>query len=618
MCGILGLVGAKRPGLSKAETAMRLIANRGPDHQDSYAISKEAWLGHARLSIIDLSSAGHQPYQFENLTIAFNGMIYNHKTLRDELRSQGYEFQSGSDTEVLIKAWHCWGEKALPKLDGFFAFAIYDQKDESLHLCRDHLGKKPLFWRHWQDGIAFASRLDAVEALTQQQPLNRDAVPWLFTLKYIPAPMTAVDDIFKLDRGHYLSHTKSGTKIIKWSQIYGLDEDGHKPASASPEVMKSFIIESVEKRLEADVPVSSLLSGGIDSTIVTTIASRMVKLDSFTLAIDGGSNNLQFNEADIAAKTAAALGTNHHTVTLTEDDALSSMDGLFSRVFDEPFADPASVLNHLIFKKLSECSKVCLTGDGADELFGGYRRHQGHLMALHPLANNIFMRSFAKLIGPVLPDRRDNAFFEKLRLIRRYLLSLNQATSDGRSWLCRHDIRSDHFIDASTVMADFTNFANEASADMDSINALLSMEMQWTVPGQMMVKSDRTSMDVGVEVRSPFLDRNVIETAFALPGQTKLQRNRGKAILRDLFREDLPSHIFEERKRGFEMPLQPWLSGPFSAYLEQLKNEEFLEKIGLRPKIVNAWISDLKHQQSTTAADNLWTLIGLHVWMQAR
>lgn len=618
MCGILGLVGATLPSSNKTETAMRLIANRGPDHQDDFHIGKAAWFGHARLSIIDLSAAGNQPYQFDNLTIAFNGMIYNHHSLREQLRALGYGFNSSSDTEVLIKAWHCWGEDALPKLDGFFAFAIYDKNNESLHLCRDHLGKKPLFWRKWQDGIAFASRLDAVEAITAKQPLNRDALPWLFTLKYIPAPLTAVEDIYKLDRGHLLTHDKSGISIKKWSRTYGLDKDGQMPSSASPASLKQSIINSVEKRLEADVPVSSLLSGGIDSTIVTTLASRMVKLDSFTLAIDGGGNNLQFNEADIAAKTAAALGTNHHTVTLTEDDALASMEGLFSRVFDEPFGDPASVLNNLIFDKLSNLSKVCLTGDGADELFGGYRRHQGHLMAQHPLANNIIMRNVARLIGPALPDRRDNAFFEKLRLIRRYLMSLNEASPDGRSWLCRHDITPDLFTSDANIIAEFEAQPNEAAAGMDMINALLSMEMQWTIPGQMMVKSDRTSMDVGVEVRSPFLDRAVIETAFSLPGTSKLQRNHGKAILRELFQDDLSPHIFEERKRGFEIPLQPWLKGPFQSYLNQVNNPEFLSEIGLKNNAVQSWLNDLNTHNATTAADNLWTLIGLHTWVSAR
>ncbi len=618
MCGILGIMGNTLPQQSKLSQAMALIANRGPDHQDDCRITDDAWFGHTRLSIIDLSAAGNQPYQFENLTIAFNGMIYNHKILRTELEGKGYTFRSTSDTEVLIKAWHCWGADVLERLDGFFAFAVYDREDDKLILCRDHLGKKPLFWRHWGDGIAFASRLDAVEALTTKQPINKMAVPWLFYLKYIPAPLTAVHDVFKLDRGHYLQHSRHGTIIKKWSKTYGLDHTETAPQHTSPAALKQHIIAAVEKRLEADVPVSCLLSGGLDSSIVASIAARSVKLDTFTLSIDGNGNDFQFNEADIAAKTAQALNTNHHAVTLTENDALNSMTGLFTRVFDEPFADPASILNHLIFGELSKKSKVCLTGDGADELFGGYRRHQGHLLAHHPLANNAITRGVAKLMGPLLPDRRDNAAFEATRLLRRYLMSLNTTTSDGRSWLCRHDITPDLFNIPTDYLDKFSSWAHHYAGKMDPINTLLSTEMQWTIPGQMMVKSDRTSMDVGVEVRSPFLDQNVIETAFTLPGAIKLKRGQGKAILRSLFKDDVPSHIFNERKRGFEMPLQSWLKGPFSNYLAEITNADFLDDIGLNADVPQQWLTALYKKDTTTAADHLWTLIGLKSWLDAR
>ena len=629
MCGILGLVGQHPPDKAKIHKAMQLIANRGPDHQDNLKINDQAWFGHTRLSIIDLSAAGHQPFQFENLTLGFNGIIYNHKTLRQDLEAKGYDFHSTSDTEVLIKAWHCWGVDALPKLDGFFAFALYDKKDQKLYLCRDSLGKKPLYWRYWNQGsenqgIAFASRLDAVEAITAKEPLNKDAIPWLFYLRYIPSPMTAVQNIFKLDRGHYLVHTNTNTEIHKWSKTYGIDRDGIKPHHTSPKSLKENIISAVQKRLEADVPVTCLLSGGLDSTIITTLAARFIKMDSFTLAITSQKNDLLFNEADIAAKTAAALGTNHHTITLTEDDALASMEVLFKRVFDEPFADPASILNHLIFSQVSKQSKVCLTGDGGDELFGGYRRHQGYLMAHHPLANNPLTRTLAKVIAPLLPDRRDHAFLEKLRLLRRYLTALNQntqdghSTQDGRSWLCRHDIVPHLFIIESDHAKRFSEWPHEATPGMDVINAFLSLEMQWTIPGQMMVKTDRTSMDVGVEVRSPFLDRDVVCSAFALPGPSKLKRNQGKAILRDLFGQEIPSHVLSEPKRSFDIPLQAWLKGPFDSYMRGVADDEFLHQIGLKPQTVANWIEILKRSNSFSVAEYLWALIGLKSWYDAR
>ena len=618
MCGILGVTGKSQPTRSQIDKAIALIANRGPDHQDMVNIGTVACFGHTRLSIIDLSAAGNQPFQFEHLTLTFNGMIYNHHALREELRGHGYEFSSSSDTEVLIKAWHCWGQNALQKFDGFFAFAIYDREENSLHLYRDHIGKKPLYWRHWGDGIAFASRLDAVEALSQQEALRKDAVPWLFYLKYIPAPMSAVDNIFKLEAGHHLHFRNGNTMIRRWAKTFGLHDDGIRPTTTSAEDVKTAIVNAVKKRLDADVPVSTLLSGGLDSSIVTCIAAKMTKLDSFTLAIRSDGNVLQFDESGIAAKTAQILGTRHHTIMLEEADALSSIDRLFSQVFDEPFADPASVLNHLIFKALSAHSKVCLTGDGGDELFGGYRRHQGHLLAHQPLANNILMRMMARLFGPILPDLRDTPILERLRLLRRYLMALDYAKSDGRSWLTREDVGADFFSITTDHRERFADYRHDAGRNMDPINALLSLEMIWTIPGQMMVKNDRTSMDVGVEVRSPLLDHNVIETAFCLDGRQKLQRNNGKAILRKMFRDELPQHIFNEPKRGFEMPLKSWLAGPFAHYLDVVTAPDFLNAVGLRQEVVRSWVDALHSRNATTAANHLWSLIGLKAWMDGR
>lgn len=618
MCGIIGLVGSSRPNATKVKEAMLLIANRGPDYHGDTFINNCVWFGHARLAILDLTSAGNQPYQFQNLTLTFNGMIYNHKSIRFELDMLGYKFRSCSDTEVLIKAWHCWGEKALDKMDGFFAFSIYDSNREELFLCTDHISKKPLYWRRWKGGIAFASRLDALEAITEKQPLNREAVPWLFTLKYIPAPLTAVEGIFKLERGNILTFKKSDITIKRWSKTYGLDQLEPEKLSISSNKLKASIIAAVEKRLEADVPVCTLLSGGLDSTIVTTLASRMAKIESFTLAIQGEGNEALFNEAPIASLTATSLGIKHHVFSLSEVDVLSSLEGLFSRVFDEPFADPASLLNHLIFEKVSSHFKVCLTGDGADELFGGYRRHQGHLMYNNPLANNWLMRKIGPLISSILPDRRDSAVFEKIRLLRRYLETIQKASTDGRIWLCRPNIYADDFTNPTDVIAQFEGWQNEAAINMDAINSLLSAEMQWTIPGQMMVKTDRTSMDVGVEVRSPFLDREVIENAFTLPGIQKLQPNRGKAILREVFFDDLPSNIFEQRKRGFELPLQAWLNGPFAKYIENIKDCDFLNEIGLKPGVVNSWTNAIRGKQSSEATEHIWTLIGLHMWIKNR
>ena len=303
---------------------------------------------------------------------------------------------------------------------------------------------------------------------------------------------------------------------------------------------------------------------------------------------------------------------------LEENDALESMENLFSNIFDEPFADPASILNHLIFRRVASHYKVCLTGDGADELFGGYRRHQGHLLAQNSLFKNTLVRRMASVVASTLPDRRDSVFHEKVRLMARFLSSLENASSNGISWLSRSDTTLDNHISSFDVVSHLCEWENKAANNIDHINSLLSAEMQWTIPNQMMVKIDRTSMDVGLEVRSPFLDKTVIENAFSLPGSMKLKRGRGKAILRELFQHDLPPHIFNEKKHGFEMPLGTWLNGPFKKYTEAIMDDEFLEEIGVCNDLVDKWLSNLKLKKSNSAAEYLWTLIGLNVWLKNR
>jgi asparagine synthase (glutamine-hydrolysing) len=621
MCGILGLVHAQPPTSDQAKHAMAKIARRGPDHLDSHQINDNTWFAHSRLSIIDLSEKGHQPYQFDHLVITFNGVIYNYKELRKILTKKGYNFSSSSDTEVLIKAWHYWGDAALHKIDGFFSFAIYDKRHKTTYLCRDKIGKKPLFWRHWNAGVAFASRIDAVEAITQKEHIFTKAIQWLFYLKYIPEPLTALKNIFKLERGHCLVCNADGVHMYKWAKLKGVDSTSQQTVPATAEALKTSIEKAVEARLSADVPVSCLLSGGIDSSIVATIAARKTKLDSFTLAIGSQKNRKQFDESSVARKTAAIIGTNHHEIRLDESALLDVINPLFETILDEPLADPAAILNHHIFSKVSEGHKVCLTGDGADELFGGYRRHRGHVIAQSALLNNHLSRPFAKMLGRFMPDRRDSNYMEILRLARRYLMAVGSATNGGHNWLKNDDINESSFTDSLDQNSKFATKMQALGFDrqaLDPINAMLALEIALTIPNQMMVKIDRTSMDLGVEVRSPFLDQAVIANAFSLPGKKKVNMVKGKIILREIFHGDLPAHVLEEKKRGFDLPVREWLEGPLQAHLHSALDEEFHSAIGLKTKTVQTWVNDLKKHGSNTASNHLWTLIGLKIWFDAR
>ena len=621
MCGILGLVHAHPPTPEQATDAIAKIARRGPDHSQSLQITEDTWFAHARLSIIDLSDNGNQPYQFEHLFITFNGIIYNYKDLRETLRKAGYDFVSSSDTEVLIKAWHCWGEAALQRLDGFFSFAIYDTQQKTTFICRDKIGKKPLYWRHWQGGIAFASRLDAIEAITQKESIQPEAIQWLFYLKYIPEPLTALTNIFKLEPGHCLVFNSDGIDIHKWSHPVGVDAPEQRTMPATEETIKTSIERAVEARLTADVPVSCLLSGGIDSSIVAMIAARKQKLDSFTLAISSRKNNQQFDESAIAQKTSAIIGSNHHEIRLDEDAILDVITPLFTTILDEPLADPAAILNHHIFSKVSQSYKVCLTGDGADELFGGYRRHRGHVISQSPLLNNPITRPLAKLFGQIIPDRRDSRYMELLRIARRYLMTVGNAASGCHHWLTNDDIVAANFTNGLDHKSEFAKKVTELGLEkrgLDPINTMLALEIALTIPNQMMVKVDRTSMDLGVEVRSPFLDQSVIADVFSVPGHKKISMKQGKVILREIFQDDLPDHVLEQKKRGFDLPVKEWLDGPLQPYLHSAMDEDFHAAIGLKTETVRAWVRDLAQRGSHVASNHLWTLLGIKIWFDSR
>ncbi len=621
MCGILGSTGTENISPSLKQNAITLLERRGPDHTAQIQIDTKTWFAHTRLSIIDPSELGHQPYRFDCLTLSFNGLIYNHNELREILKTYGYNFHSSSDTEVLIKAWHLWGIDVLHKLEGFFAFSLYDSGKKEMYLCRDPLGKKPLYWRKWREGIVFSSRLDAVEMISQHEPVNKEALQWLFYLKYIPEPLTPVMNIFKLQSGHFLKFSNADIEIKKWSQISGLDTPVQKIKPDTPQNLRAIIERAVETRLMADVPICCLLSGGLDSSIVASLASQMRKLDTFTLSVESKQNRNQFNEAFLARQTAKVIGSHHHQIELDQKTALDGVDILFSKTLDEPIADPASLLNNYLFSKISPAFRVCLTGDGADEVFGGYRRHQGHLLSQLPFFQNSVSKNILSLLGNLLPDRRSSPPLEKLRLVRRYLKGAAFAEEDGHNWLTNDDILMTMFtnnFDHVSAFREATGSFMLSELGLDNLNTMLALELKSTIPAQMMTKIDRTSMNSAIEVRSPFLDKSVIETAFLFPGHKKVKLGKSKYILRSLFNDILPNHVYQSPKRGFDLPLTEWLSGPLLTHVKNAMDPDFHANIGLETATAHKWFADCMKRGSHAAANHLWTLMGIKIWLDDR
>lgn len=619
MCGIAGL--ATFSGLDidvsmrRLDAALRRLAPRGPDGEGRWS-DGICMLGHRRLAVVDLSEAGRQPMTRGSLAITFNGMIYNYQELRRELEQLGERFASDTDTEVLLAGWDTWGQELLPRLRGMFAFAIWDQRKKRLVLARDRFGKKPLMWKRRRSGVVFASDLRALQYLDGERgTVDSTALSAYLVLRYVPEPYCILQGCSKVPAGCLVEIDAGGTRERRWYYPCP-DSDA---ARLSPKDRAPFVRHRIEcatrERLIADVPIGSFLSGGIDSAVVAAAAGRDVR--TFTVGFEDASQ--YYDERHLARATAKHLGTNHFELSLRSADALSCIDAVFDGL-DEPFADSSAIPTFLVARTIREHAIVALSGDGGDEIFGGYRRHQGELLVETYARIPKFVRT--KLIEPLLralPEGKGNWFLEHLRRARRFAqgASLDEVARHA-SWM--RALGPDDITALGANQFDLVSHVATARANApmdDSISRTLFADMHILLPGQMLAKVDRMSMANAVEVRSPLLDHRVVEAALAMPPDVKVLRNRGKAILRNAFADRLPAELFRRPKKGFELPIAKWLTtGPWRTLAEQAIRSSAFGEIGLETRdIGRCWLAELDNGKRDTA-DQIWTLVALDQWMQ--
>ncbi|MDC0644687.1 asparagine synthase (glutamine-hydrolyzing) [Alphaproteobacteria bacterium] len=622
MCGIVGLLklnGINTNGQAPTKrfhAALTTLNNRGPDAEGCWH-DENIWLGHRRLSIVDPTSRGNQPMSYSRYVITFNGMIYNYRDLRQSLLNKGYKFHTDTDTEVLLAGWAEWQENLLPRLHGMFAFAIWDKVAKSLILVRDRFGKKPIYYRNWRGAFAFGSRFDAIETLTETAQLSHDALTWLLTLKYIPDPFSASDEIQKLPAGHILEIAGEKQVMTKWYQAQPDAAAIPLSASSQRQKLKSLLDQAVAERLVSDVPIACFLSGGIDSAIIASLARNHTHIDTFTARFE---QNL-FDESKMARDTAKHLGTNHHEVRLKQEDQFAMIDQLLNSALDEPFGDASALPSLFVSKAIKTHATVALSGDGADELFGGYRKYQGELAVRAWQRLPRSLRHSFKTIIDALPHSHANKLTDKFRQLHRFIHGAEHDDYHRHAaWMevaaSAHDIQQ--MLDKNKHV-DLANMLRRIDTPngMDKLSLTLLRDMHTVLISDMLVKIDRTSMHAGVEVRSPFLDHHVAEMAMAIDGKHKIAWRHGKKILRDMFKNDLPKTVFKAPKRGFEMPLNHWLCGPFQSRLKSALSADFLTYNRLNPnfgKVLEAGIRKglLPH------AEVGWTLISIYHWQKQR
>jgi len=575
--------------------ALRGMAHRGPD-DEGWSIQGRAALGQRRLSIIDTSAAGHQPLVDlgGRYSIVFNGEAFNYRELRAELEAQGHRFHSHTDTEVALRLYILKGEAFLDDLNGFFGLAIHDREKDELFVARDRFGVKPVWWCEAGGRFHFASELRALFSLGAPHAVDRHSLLQYFTYHFVPAPHAIVSGVQKLRPGHCLRVTATGVKERAWYDV--ARSAAATPAAPDPVArVRELMDDAVRARLVSDVPVGTFLSGGLDSSIVSALARRH-KQDLHTFSI-GYADDPFFDESDHAEEVARHIGSHHHTFRLTREELAENYVRLLDAT-DEPFADSSALPSYMLCERTRKHVTVALSGDGSDEVFGGYSKHQAELRLRAPGAAERAVIALAPL-WRTMPRSRNNRLANTFRKLDRFA-GIAHAPEEHR-WLklASFDQEGDaerlvpHAASAQEIDRRARSMA-EGLQRMNGLNGVLLADVLTTLPNDMLHKVDLTSMAHSLEVRTPFLDRRVVEFAFSLPAERRFRKGSGKYLLREAFGELLPPSILARSKKGFEVPLLAMMRGPVAGLLDDLCRSDLVEAAGLDPSAVTAVLARLR------------------------
>jgi asparagine synthase (glutamine-hydrolysing) len=656
MCGIAGLLS---PQKIAPETVRRMtdpIAHRGPDDQGVW-VDQEAGvgLGHRRLSIIDLSPLGHQPMASNDgrWVLDYNGEIYNHLALRRQLEvagngsGNGLPWRGHSDTETLIECIATWGLKAtLERCVGMFALALWDRRERRLYLARDRFGEKPLYYG-WAGGdFVFGSELKAIRSHPRfDNRVSRRAVRLLAARAYVPAPLSIYEHIFKLEPGCILSapatawahpHKNSpvpdgradGIAIERYWSYRQVMQDGlADPIGDEREALarlEDVLADAIRGQAVADVPVGAFLSGGIDSSTVVGLYRKYSSGTVRTFSI--GFEEAAFNEADHAKAVAAHFGTDHHERYVSVDETRDVIPSL-PDMYDEPFADSSQIPTHLVSRFAREQVTVALSGDGGDELFGGYNRHVmaprlwDQLSRVPRPVRAMIGRPLARLPGSVwsglsrhIPglDRRPH-FGTKVQKGLRLAAGARRFDDIYNSFLDEWSFEASPVPDAG-IAANDLDFDMEVGPGASDAVRMMYCDAVSYLPDDILCKVDRAAMAVSLETRVPFLDHRVAALAARIPVSMKIRGGKGKMILRKLLYGLAPEPLFERPKAGFGIPVGEWMRGPLRAWAEDLLDQSRLSADGFfDPEAVHRrWGQHLRGERDATQA--LWAVLMFQAW----
>lgn len=623
MCGIAGIINyTSSVNINDLKVLVDRLAKRGPD-SEGFFIENGIGLGHRRLSIIDLASGDQPMFSIDkNVVLVYNGEMYNFLELRAELEANGSTFYTSSDTEVIIEGYKQYGINGiLRKAEGMFAFALYDKIKQKIYIARDKFGEKPLYYFCDDSKWVFASELKALEDVLPDKKINYFALNVFLSLSYIPAPYTIFEEIHKLEAGHYIEISPNG--IIEKRVYYKLTDrlkelTPYTNFREACEHLESLLTESVRKRMIADVDAGSFLSGGIDSSIVTCLMAKISKQPVKTFSI--GFKEKEYDESKRADLVARHIGAVHTVQYLDYNEVVGKIDEIIGH-FDEPFGDSSAIPSHYVAQLASHDVKVVLTGDCADELFGGYEKYLGPYYAGKFKKLPVFLqRWIAKTVDMVPHNRWTNSYLRRIKKVIQnsdenhfelhYRYMCLGFSDDERARLINPTCHIPIKQMVQDIYREYTG-GNEMEKGFFT-------DVKLVLEGDMLVKVDRMCMQNSLEARVPFLDSGIVEAAFRMPVQYKIKGRVKKYILKKTFSKLLPPGATRFRKKGFGVPVDYWFRNELKKELQMLLDPEVIKSQGL---FNLAYVSELMNEHFTGKANHkgkLWNLFVFQKWYNQR
>lgn len=647
MCGFVGFIGGSEFNANLKDSIEKMtesLTHRGPDSQGTWLCEdNNIALGHTRLAIQDLSSNGHQPMisPSSRYIIVFNGEIYNHLELRKRINehSQHKMVWNGlSDTETLLSAIEAFGiSRALEMSIGMFAFALWDEQDQTLLLSRDRAGEKPLYYGYINNSLVFGSELKALKKFPNfESELSQNAMSHYFKYGYIPAPFSIYENIFKVEPGTFLEFDMARVSVNDFQKrrYWALEDEVIKSTqqfysnfNQAKEDLELRISDAVKSQLISDVPLGVFLSGGIDSSLVAALAQKNSDIPIKTFTI--GFENSEYDESEFAEDVAKYLGTNHKKYQVSDLDVLKFIPRL-PEIYDEPFADSSQIPTYFVCKAAKEEVTVALSGDGGDELFGGYNRY---IFSSSIWSKVSWLPKFIrKFIGTTIlwvPVK----IWDQLKPIlffKDYSLFGNKAHKVGLA--LKHSNNLDDFcLSFSIIWEDTNEILNNFDSDIEystlinspvknildqPVNRMMFHDFVTYLPDDILCKVDRASMAVSLETRAPFLDKKVISEAWKVPLSSKIKSGEGKWLVKEILYKHVPKKLIDRPKAGFALPLSDWLRGPLKNWAENLLNKQVIDEQGFlnSASIDKIWNQHLSGEYDWTS--KLWTILMFQAWLE--